>query len=239
MLLRSTKALPELRCAATTRRVAKAPSTRIEAGFTLLELLVVLALIAMTSGVAVYSLSDVGDASARAEAYRLATAIRYIYDRAILDGRSYRLVIDIEAGAIRAEAVSDRKACGGGLTLDEGVKRRFKELTRKAEARAKRKAEQDGEAAPERGVVYGDYSDLILQDHALPKTVRISHIQTLAHPKKQEEGLAYIHAFPHGLIERALVVFESEGMTYSVVTEPFRGTARVYPKEIKASEVFR
>ena len=236
---------PTTTSAWSNARVAKAARAHAgQRGFTLLELLLVSALGVLVLGAAVYSLRDIGAANARAEAYRLATSIRYLYDKSISDGLPYRLMVDMEEGVTWAERVEDERACGVSLTLQEGSETRFKELARKALEKKKKEAEErreEGLAPLQPEVSYADYSDIAIKKHKLPKMVQIVDMGTLSHKEPREAGKLAIHVFPHGVIERALVVLEADGgdEVYSVVTEPYGGTAYVYPEEIDRKEVFR
>jgi hypothetical protein len=215
-----------------------------EAGFTLLELMLVSALGVLMLGAAVYSLRDIGAAHARAEAYRLATSVRYLYEKSISDGLPYRLMVDMEEGSTWAERVEDEQACGVSLTLQEGSETRFKELARKALENKKKKEEErieGGLPPPKPEVTYTDYADIAIKKHSFPKGVHVVDMATLSNKDPREAGKLAIHVFPHGVVERALVVIESDGgdEVYSVVTQPYGGTARVFPKEVDRKEVFR
>jgi len=209
-----------------------------EAGFTILELMVVSALIVLVMGTAVYGLRDVGAAHVRADAFRMAATIRYLYEKAVTEGVSYRLSIDIDQRRIEAERLDDEKGCSAGLTLTEGANTRFKDLARKAEEARKKKAEEEGVAAPKAS--YGSFSDFVIKPRDLSKSVSVREVATLAVPKPKNEGKAFIHVFPHGVIERAVVILESKDeQAYSIITEPFQGRARVLAEAVEAREVFR
>jgi prepilin-type N-terminal cleavage/methylation domain-containing protein len=216
-----------------------APGARSrQAGFTILELMVVTALIVLVMGTAVYGLRDVGAAHVRAEAYRMSAALRYLYEKSITDGVAYRLNIDIDKGRIEAERLDDEKGCGGGLELTEGAETRFKDLARKAEEARKKKAEENGVVSPKGK--FGAFSDFVIKGRDISKAVKIRKVATLASPSPIEEGKAFIHVFPHGVIERAMVIFEGDDeQVYSVVTEPYQGRARVLAKAVERGEVFR
>jgi len=200
--------------------------------------MVVSALIVLVMGTAVYGLRDVGAAHVRAEAYRLSATLRYLYEKAVTEGVSYRLSIDIDQRRIEAERLDDEKGCGGGLALTEAANTRFKDLARKAEEARKKKEEERGVVPPK--ATFGAFSDFVIKPRDMAKAVKIREIATMTTPTPQSEGKAYIHVFPHGVIERAVVILESDDeQVYSIVTEPFQGRARVYAKAVKVREFFR
>ena len=220
-------------------------SRRGQQGFTLLELMLVSALIVGAMSAAVYGLRSVTGAQARSEAYKIAATLRYLYNTSIADGATYRLVIDMDARSIKPERVEDERGCGVTLHLDDGAKKRFGDLARKAAESAKKKKKdkkgKPGEAPPPPpGPSFGEFSDVIVKPWTLAKNVEIVHVATLAHPREKDEGVLAIHVFPHGLIERALVVLESRDEdVYSVRTEPYQGQAIVETGELEMKDVFR
>src|SRR5919106_1747877 len=66
-------------------------------GFTLLELIIVIALIGLLMGGAVMAIGAVTGSKAKAAATELAGTIRLLYDSAALTGRTCRLVFELPA----------------------------------------------------------------------------------------------------------------------------------------------
>lgn len=66
------------------------------AGFTLIELALVLLIVGILVSLAAPPLATLGEARVDASARRLATTIEYLYDEAALRGRIYRLTLDLD-----------------------------------------------------------------------------------------------------------------------------------------------
>ena len=76
---------------------ARLPS-RDAAGFTLLELTLVLLILAVVLGIVVPRLRDTDRARLESEVRKLAVTLRYLRQAAILNGRTYRLNYGIDDG---------------------------------------------------------------------------------------------------------------------------------------------
>lgn len=116
----------------------RAPHSRRQRGFTLLEIALVLAIVAILVGLAIPRLPSLGRTDLEASADRLATTMTYLADEASLRGRIYRLRLDLddemwtvaalapfapmEDGTTRPEFHEDTSdPLAGGIALPDGV----------------------------------------------------------------------------------------------------------------------
>ncbi len=81
--------------------------TSTEAGFTLIELTLVIALLGLLLGLVVPRLPAIGENRLEASARRIAGMVRYLYNEAALSGFEHRLRFDLDNNAL------------GGRMLDE------------------------------------------------------------------------------------------------------------------------
>jgi len=90
-----------------------------QAGFTLLELAVVVLLIALFTGLSIPLLGRLGDSGLDSSARRLAGTVKYLFNEAALSGRPYRLTYNLAQGTYRAA----RLETSGELTAEGGIVR--------------------------------------------------------------------------------------------------------------------
>ena len=101
-----------------------------EHGFTLLELVVTLAVIGLAATLVLPKLGDARGLALAAATRRLADTLAYARDRAILGGRPMRLVLDLDRGRWElgapardpATIVPDASPAGRGAVLPAGVR---------------------------------------------------------------------------------------------------------------------
>jgi prepilin-type N-terminal cleavage/methylation domain-containing protein len=79
------------------------PQRRGDRGFTLIELLAVVAMFALLAGMVAPLLHLGGSRAARREAEDLAGAVEFARQRAVMTGRTHRLVMDLDRGQHRIE----------------------------------------------------------------------------------------------------------------------------------------
>jgi general secretion pathway protein H len=233
-----------------------------ESGFTLLEIMIVLAIAGLIMGLGVSGFRSLARSDLRASATNLAGAMRFLFDRASTTGKTHRLVLDLEAGRYWAE-VSDDKfyAPREAETIDVTRKREAAEMQEDDERRqAEEKAASSassllgsmgastlptdssydpnkldvGEFRPKHAR-FAAFKDLALKPVKLKKGIVIRSVYTPRVTDAVTSGRAYIYFFPLGQTEPAIVsVSDAAGETiFSLVAHPITGRVRVYNQEVK------
>src|SRR5215467_13217858 len=110
-------------------------------GFTLIELMMTLVIVALITGGAVRGFRSLAKSDLRAGTAHLSGAIRYLFDRASTTGKYHRLVIDLNEGRYWAE-VSDDKFYVPREAESAVDRRRREEEEAKQDEEDKRKAEK-------------------------------------------------------------------------------------------------
>lgn len=78
-----------------------------EAGFTLIELAVVVALLALFTAMVVPRLPALDSGGVRGATRRIAGMTRFLYNEAALSGREHRLEFDLDHGTVRGRVAKD------------------------------------------------------------------------------------------------------------------------------------
>src|SRR5688572_3270505 len=76
---------------------------RRRSGMTLIEILVVLAILGLIAGILVIGVGRAGKLELRAEAGKLAAALRSGFDRAAASGAHHRVILDLDAESFQLE----------------------------------------------------------------------------------------------------------------------------------------
>src|SRR5258706_12458548 len=82
-------------------------------GFTLIEIIVVLAIVGLIMGLGVRGFRSLARSDLRASASHLAGAMRFLFDRASTPGKTHRLVLDIEGARYWAKGPDDKFSVPG------------------------------------------------------------------------------------------------------------------------------
>ena len=202
-------------------------------GMTLLEVLVVVAVIAMLAGVAIMGSGALGSSRIRADAAMLTGAVRAATARANTTGRAARLAFDLDAHRVVLEESTGRmlrkkdeeESTGAGASpVTEAEKR----------AVAEAKGILEGPRAPPAmfmpvGDEMGFASDAGSAGRALSSGVRFRSVQTDHDGLPRTEGRAYLYFWPGGGTERAVIQLEREGSEsgISVLVSSLTGRSKV------------
>ncbi len=189
---------------------------RGQAGFTLIELVVVMVVMAVVTTAVVVGIGNIRGANVDAEAGQLSVAVRYLYNMSILNGRNYRLVLDIDNGAWWGEAQESRDPCKAFLLPGE-------------DGEEPKEVDEDDVDAPKVGS-FGDAKSKLLQKRTLPKGIEIVSVMTSHQSDPSRTGQASINFFPNGTVEAGFVVLgvtDDEDDTMTVEVLSLQGSARV------------
>jgi prepilin-type N-terminal cleavage/methylation domain-containing protein len=215
-------------------------------GFTLLELMIVVVLLALVMTLAVRGARSLAKSDMRTSAVKMAGAIRYLFDRASTTGRIHRLVLDFETGKYWAEVSDDRYYMPREKETD---------LNREETARQEAKDEEDKKKREEEGQGGEPSSTDVTRyqpEEFKPKKARFSSFKEMAVKPSQvkgaklyglftprlaapvQSGHGYIYFFPLGMTEAAQVYLADDDNknVYSLVVHPLTGRVQIYNRYV-------
>jgi len=198
-------------------------------GFTLLEILIVIALVAMVSAIAIPSLGVGLKVNIDAASRNLASIVRTTRDEAVLKGQIYRVAFDIEKGQYWAE-IGDRSFLMRTSEQEEEERRR-KERYGTAD-------EKDNEKAQRRDDGFSMAASIKKKKQSLPTGIKFVDLINSRTKEPQTSGIVYAHVFPHGFVEKLIIhVKDSLDRQATLVVDSVSGKSRVFNRYVKESEI--
>lgn len=203
-------------------------------GFTLIEIGVVIAVMAMLAGLAVPALRNVTGAEARTAVNKLASNIRAARGAAAVSGQTCRMAFDLDNESYLVECA-------------DGLQQVSQERSRRG---ARDDSDDEKEVDPEdlermsekdryryelrRRVRYAAAAKL--EPQPLTGGLELKQIWTSHQEDAYEKGISYLYFFPSGLAEAAAVQLQSGDDAYTLLVSPLGGRVRLvkdhvdYPK---------
>lgn len=207
-------------------RASRGRRSRALAGFTLVEVLVVVALMAILSSAIIFGTGMLSSSRLRGATSLIASAVRLGIARANTTGHAGRLVLDLDNDRVLLEEATgsvmlrEKKAPAGGA-----------EAATEAEQKAKQESDRilDGPHAP-RATFHPvpSFADSP-QGRELGKGVDLSQVQTEHDEQPLITGRAYVYFWPGGLTERAYIQLKRTGTVegLTVIVSPLTGRSKI------------
>lgn len=187
-------------------------------GFTLIEIIVVMAMLVMFATMAMPRMRDKMDLNLKKRARMISAAMQYVYNQAAFKNETYRLHFDLDKQTYAIEVAQ------GTVHLEKDLETRRKSTFEKKE-------EPKAKFAPD--------TSMIKKPIELEKGLKFKDVKTEAKSFAITSGHAYTHFFPFGYAEKTQIRLESEkGTVYSIVVNPLTGSAKVYDYDIEEKKSF-
>ena len=226
-------------------------------GFTLIELVIGIAIAAALFGAVVMGVGSITGAKAKEAAGELSAAIRMMYDEAALSGRTCRIVFSLPSQKDDEDAqVSWRAECANkGVTssrnreeeleaANEAERDRQKGGTAGAAEAISQRSSRDFDlngdpsledilgaekAAVDDAVKFSDFTSPLIEPAQLPSSVRVS-VWTRMQRDPVDEGVAYLYFYPQGYTERAMVFVTQGDNEWTIKVSPLTGKTEILPE---------
>jgi general secretion pathway protein H len=212
-------------------------------GFTLIELTIALAIVAILLAATVMGVGALTGTKAKAAAAELAGVMRSLYDTAALTGKTCRLVFDLPAERSEDQSLKYMAECAtGDITAaadrDQALKdaNRERERASKETKRPKRILREDEQPSlddvmhrekdrVEAAARFAAFTSPEIQPHQL-SGIQVS-VWTQHQRDPVKHGLAYLYFFPQGFTERAQVYVQQGKNVWTLAVSPLTGRVKI------------
>lgn len=194
------------------------------AGFTLIEIMVVMAII---GGILVAVAPRLIDRKSKIkESVReLTTLTRDIHNAARLFNSTYRLVIRMDDKKGHAYTV---ESAPGNITL----------LSEEQEKELDKGLSSDKEKAAASATEFSEDPRVLKKPITLPAGFFIGEVEYGNRSRPISEGIAYIHFFPQGLTEEAVIhLTDRKSLNWTIALHPITGRASLYDRRVTLKEL--
>lgn len=196
---------------------------------TLIEIMIVVAIIGGIMALATYVMFPSDDAKVRDAASRLAGTIKFVYNEAAVKNKYYRLVYHLEEGSYQVESSTEPFT----VALEE-------EGSKPAQKQKNPETPEEPQANGEGGGFTVEDS-LMVRPVKFPTGVKFKDIMVMHSPDKIEFGTAYSYFLPNGWAEPIVINLsdQDEQSFYSLEVNPLTGksTIRTEYREMHPEEL--
>ena len=207
-------------------------------GFTLIELVIVVSLLALIVTIVIPSVVNIIGASLRSTAGEVAGAIRFTYDLAARKNVPFRLVFDLDEQAYWVESASEKYLLDKEKTaVSEG---RVEESDKKEHQRRfiDRSYIEGGEMWQPKGKpAFSAFAGRYTKKKPLPDDIFFQDVWVAHQEDRVTAGQAYLYCFPTGMTERAVIHISDDAEdAFTLVVEALTGVVKVYPEYVEVEE---
>lgn len=202
--------------------VEKMASALKYAGFTLIEMLVVLAIIVLMMMLVLPSITSYFQLSLNSANRELATTIQQAYNAALLTGNVYRMVYDLKEQQYWVEYGPPNELLSTKESIEK--EKRKKRLAGNTEGKGKSNFSMD--------------TEITRKKTKLPVGVEFQDIITEESPEPFTEGQAFTHFFPHGVGEQTIIHLKDSSKHHATLSiQPLLGKTDAYDRYVEKKDL--
>jgi prepilin-type N-terminal cleavage/methylation domain-containing protein len=178
-------------------------------GFTLLEVIVVVAIIGLIAGIGIPQINRVFRTNLKTTSTQISSMIKYSYDAAIINHMTYRIAFDFSSNTYHLEVSKSQE----GFLLDAEEDKKESILYKDE------KQKKENNFAP----YSGEWGRAV----QLPQNLKIENIVDVKTRKEYSSDIFYLYFFPHGQTQEVIIRLNGEKAKigfYSIWVDPI--TAR-------------
>lgn len=194
-----------------------------ESGFSLIELIVVIALLALISIFALPGISSFFQLSLNSATRDIASVIKEAYNATVITGHVHRIAFDLKENQFWVEAGPTT------VLLDTAESRAKEERHKRLSTQIEKKEESP----------FKIEKTITRKKLSLPSGVKFEDIMTQQSSEPILEGTAYSHFFPNGLSEQTLIhLSDNSGHRITLTITALLGQTDLYDRYATPAEVF-
>jgi prepilin-type N-terminal cleavage/methylation domain-containing protein len=218
---------------------------RRQEGMTLIEMIVVVVILAFAASGLSFSLGALTRTQLKSGAAKLASAVSYAYNRAVVQGTTVRIVFELPGnsfsieeahGPVALSRVDDERRKN---TLEKGGEVVAVDAWAAARNRISEALRPSFGASPFHAIASDDGKTIArYQKVSLGRRVQLVKLTVPHEPAPLEQGKGAIHFFPAGMTEHAVLQLSDGGDgVYSVEVRPLTGRCRIYAEAYEPKQM--
>ena len=215
-------------------------------GFTLIELIVVVAVMAVITIAVVTGVGNVRGASVQSETGKIGVCVRYLYNLTVLSGKVHRLAFDLDKRMYWGEEQTSDDPCQQFLLPGEGEEEAaLKEAKRHPKKAGKGKKGANGKEQPAKlDAGFSLTKSRLLAKYTMDPGITIAGVMTSHQNEPLKKGMAYLYFFPNGTTENALIWVKGEGKAeaddadvMTVEVKALQGSAKLHNVKVPLDKI--
>ena len=194
-------------------------------GFTLFELLVAITIAALAMGLVISQLSKRLEWDLKSASRKLASTVRFLYNKSASENVTLRLAFDLEGGSYWVESTPDPYALVP--ESEESIDKTKQE--KKSDGSPSEKSKEKSNALEPKLAVFGPTESFLLKHVKLPSGVFFKDVYAEHQIAPLEKGTAYIYFFPRGYVEQSVIHLRDsdDKRHYTLLVNPISGAVKI------------